>query len=145
MPTKLELYFGTGICLKNYYDGEIYDSTKAPLLDQPVTMFDEPTDTLILQQGEEVYEQERLAVKKVFVTPNGETVLDFGQNMTGYVELFVNANVGDCVDLSFAEVMDKDGNFYTENYRGAKAQYHYICKDLASITYFLWFSIYPHQ
>lgn len=111
------------------YDGEIYDSTKTPLLDQPVTMFDGPTDTLILQQGEEVYEQERLAVKKVFVTPNGETVLDFGQNMTGYVELFVNAKVGDCVDLSFAEVMDKDGNFYTENYRGAKAQYHYICRD----------------
>ena len=92
-------------------------------------MFDGPTDTLILQQGEEVREQERLAVKKVFVTPNGETVLDFGQNMTGYVELFVNAKAGDCVDLSFAEVMDKEGNFYTENYRGAKAQYHYICKD----------------
>ena len=111
------------------YDGEIYDSAKTPLLDQPVTIFDGPTDTLILQQGEEVCEQERLAVKKVFVTPNGETVLDFGQNVTGYVELFVNANVGDCVDLSFAEVMDKDGNFYTENYRGAKAQYHYICSD----------------
>lgn len=25
--------------------------------------------------------------------------------------------------------MDKEGNFYTENYRGAKAQYHYICSD----------------
>ena len=111
------------------YDGEIYDSAKTPLLDQPVTIFDGPTDTLILQQGEEVCEQERLAVKKVFVTPNGETVLDFGQNMTGYVELFVNAKAGDCVDLSFAEVMDKEGNFYTENYRGAKAQYHYICSD----------------
>ena len=48
--------------------------------------------------------------------------------MTGYVELFVNAKAGDCVDLSFAEVMDKEGNFYTENYRGAKAQYHYICR-----------------
>lgn len=111
------------------YDGEIYDSAKTPLLDQPVTIFDGPTDTLILQQGEEVCEQERLAVKKVFVTPNGEVVLDFGQNMTGYVELFVNAKAGDCVDLSFAEVMDKEGNFYTENYRGAKAQYHYICSD----------------
>ena len=65
------------------YDGEIYDSAKTPLLDQPVTIFDGPTDTLILQQGEEVCEQERLSVKKVFVTPNGETVLDFGQNMTG--------------------------------------------------------------
>ena len=111
------------------YDGEIYDAAKTPSLDQSVSIFDGPTDTLILQQGEEVCEQERLAVKKVFVTPNGETVLDFGQNMTGYVELFVNAKAGDCVDLSFAEVMDKEGNFYTENYRGAKAQYHYICKD----------------
>ena len=56
-------------------------------------------------------------------------MLDFGQNLTGYVELSVDAKAGDCVDLSFAEVMDKEGNFYTENYRGAKAQYHYICKD----------------
>ena len=45
------------------------------------------------------------------------------------MELSVDAKAGDCVDLSFAEVMDKEGNFYTENYRGAKAQYHYICSD----------------
>ena len=25
--------------------------------------------------------------------------------------------------------MDKEGNFYTENYRSAKARYHYICRD----------------
>ena len=111
------------------YDGEIYDATKTPTLDQTVTVFTGPTDTLIPQQGEEVHEQERLAVKNSFVTPKGEIVLDFGQNLTGYVELTVDAKAGDCVDLSFAEVMDKDGNFYTENYRGAKAQYHYICKD----------------
>ena len=111
------------------YDGEIYDAAKLPHFDQSAIVFDGPTDTLIPQQGEEVCEQERLAVKNSFVTPKGELVLDFGQNLTGYVELFVNAKAGDCVDLSFAEVMDKEGNFYTENYRGAKAQYHYICKD----------------
>lgn len=111
------------------YDGEIYDAAKLPHFDQSAIVFDGPTDTLIPQQGEEVCEQERLAVKNSFVTPKGELVLDFGQNLTGYVELSVDAKVGDCVDLSFAEVMDKEGNFYTENYRGAKAQYHYICKD----------------
>ena len=111
------------------YDGEIYDATKLPHFDQSATIFDGPTDTLIPQQGEEVHEQERLAVKNSFVTPKGELVLDFGQNLTGYVELSVDAKAGECVDLSFAEVMDKEGNFYTENYRGAKAQYHYICKD----------------
>ena len=111
------------------YDGEIYDATKLPHFDQSAIVFNGPTDTLIPQQGEEVHKQERLAVKNSFVTPKGELVLDFGQNLTGYVELCVNAKVGDCVDLSFAEVMDNEGNFYTENYRGAKAQYHYICKD----------------
>ena len=111
------------------YDGEIYDASKLPALDQDVAVFDGPTDTLIPQEGEEIHEQERLAVKNIFVTPNGETVLDFGQNLTGYVELSVTAKSGDCVDLSFAEVMDREGNFYTENYRSAKAQYHYICKD----------------
>ena len=111
------------------YDGEIYDATKLPHFDQSAIVFDGPTDTLIPQQGEEVHEQERLSVKNYFVTPKGEFVLDFGQNLTGYVELCVDAKAGDCVDLSFAEVMDKEGNFYTENYRAAKAQYHYICKD----------------
>ena len=33
------------------------------------------------------------------------------------------------MDLSFAEVLDKNGNFYNENYRSAKALYHYTCKD----------------
>ena len=33
------------------------------------------------------------------------------------------------IDLSFAEVLDSEGNFYTENYRSAKCQYHYICAD----------------
>ncbi len=111
------------------YDGELYDATKLPRLDQFAIVFDGPTDTLIPQQGEEVHEQECLAVKNSFITPKGELVLDFGQNLTGYAELSVDAKAGDCVDLSFAEVMDKEGNFYTENYRGAKAQYHYICKD----------------
>ena len=111
------------------YDGEIYDATKTSLFDQSAIVFNGPTDTLIPQQGEEVHEQERLFVKNCFITPKGELVLDFGQNMTGYVELTVDAKAGDYVDLSFAEVMDKNGNFYTENYRGAKALYHYICKD----------------
>ena len=111
------------------YDGEIYDATQVADPTWPVSVFDGPTDTLIEQQGEKVKEQERLAPKSIFTTPKGEIVFDFGQNLTGYVELSVIANSGDCVDLSFAEVMDQEGNFYIENYRGAKAQYHYICKD----------------
>ena len=56
-------------------------------------------------------------------------MIDFGQEVTGYVESTLEGNDGDVLDLSFAEVIDKEGNFYTENYRSAKAQYRYICRD----------------
>ena len=65
----------------------------------------------------------------MFTTPAGELVVDFGQEVTGYVETTVEATAGEKVELSFAEVMDKYGNFYTDNYRSAKANYCYTCMD----------------
>lgn len=111
------------------YDGEIFDATFDTDEVSPAAVYEGPWDTLIPQQGEEICEQERLTVADIFTTPAGETVIDFGQEVTGYVEISLSARAGDIVDLSFAEVMDKHGNFYNANYRSAKAQYHYICKD----------------
>lgn len=111
------------------YNGEIYDASFEPALDGKTVCFDGPFDTLIPQQGEEIKEQERICGARMFTTPKGELVIDFGQNLTGYVETTLEGSAGEILDLSFAEVMDKDGNFYTENYRSAKAQYHYTCRD----------------
>lgn len=111
------------------YDGEIFDASFVPAAEGKTQVFDGPSHTLIPQQGEEIKEQERLSAARMFTTPKGELVIDFGQNLTGYVETTVDGKQGDIVDLSFAEVMDKEGNFYTENYRSAKAQYHYICQE----------------
>lgn len=111
------------------YDGEICDATYLPAMDGRVECFDGPSHTLIPQQGEKIAEQERLSAARIFTTPKGETVIDFGQEVTGYVATTVTANKKDVVDLSFAEVMDKEGNFYTENYRSAKALYRYICRE----------------
>lgn len=127
----------SGVRFSEIYDGEIFDAnidvTAAQDPDAVQThqpeIYEGPFSLLIPQQGEEIKEQERLAPAQVFTTPNGEVVIDFGQNLTGYVEIAVTASRNDLVDLSFAEVMDKEGNFYTENYRSAQAQYHYICKD----------------
>lgn len=111
------------------YDGEIYDASLTPEFTETATVFDGPFNTLIPQQGENVTEHERVAAAKVFTTPKGELVIDFGQEVTGYVETTLSASAGEVLSLSFAEVMDKEGNFYTENYRSAKAQYIYTCKD----------------
>ncbi len=111
------------------YDGETYDAAFTADTVQAVELFQGPYDTLIEQQGEEIHEQERLQAARLFRTPKDEVVIDFGQVVTGYVEINVSAKAGEEVLLSHAEVMDKEGNFYTENYRSAKAKYHYICKD----------------
>ena len=73
-----------------------------------------------------VSEQERFAVKQVIKTPKGETVLDFGQNIAGYAEIRVKGNRGDRIVLSHAEVLDRDGNFYTENMRKARNLNTYV-------------------
>ena len=111
------------------YDGETYDAAFEPSVWTPAVICDGPTDTLIEQQGEPVREQERIAPARIFKTPAGEIVVDFGQNLTGYVEIAPDGVKGEAVELSHAEVLDKNGNFYTENYRSAKAKYLYFCKD----------------
>lgn len=112
------------------YDGLVYDASRTPLFRyRAVAAKDNSQKLLIPQEGEQVTEHERLSVKEIITTPKGETVLDFGQNITGYLEFTVNAKKGKKVSFSFAEILDKDGNFYNANYRKAKALYKYTCKD----------------
>lgn len=116
------------ITFSDIYDGESYDATYKESF-APVKIQDYSEFKIVSQQGETIKEQEIIYPKSIFKTPRGETVIDFGQNMTGYFEISLDANWGDRVSLSVAEVLDKDGNFYTENYRSAKAKFDYVCTD----------------
>lgn len=112
------------------YDGIVYDAAHTPVFDTTAAIAADNTQNLLIaQEGEAVKEQERLSVKEVIITPKGETVLDFGQNMTGYLEITADAKEGDELSFSFGEILDKDGNFYNENYRSAKSLYKYICRN----------------
>ncbi|HTQ26659.1 MAG TPA: family 78 glycoside hydrolase catalytic domain, partial [Puia sp.] len=50
----------------------------------------------------------------------------FGQNLVGWVRVTVSGQAGDSIRIGHAEVLDKEGNFYTENLRMAKAEDVYI-------------------
>ena len=98
------------------YNGIKYNAALSPVFKYRTKIArDNSQDLLVAQQGEIVKEQERLSVKEIITTPKGETVLDFGQNMTGYLEITVDAKEGNKISFSFAEILDKDGNFYNEN------------------------------
>ena len=111
------------------YDGESYDARFVTEDWKPVRPLDWSRDILIPQEGEPVRETERVAARNVFRTPKGETVVDFGQEVTGYVEFTVNARAGEEVFFDHAEMLDRDGNYYNENYRSAKAEVKYLCTD----------------
>ena len=114
------------------YDGETYDARlewNTGREWQPARLLDWTKDILIPQEGEIVRETERVAAKKLFRTPGGDLVVDFGQEITGYAEFTLDAKAGDEVFFDHAEVLDKDGNFYNKNYRNAKAQVRYTCRD----------------
>jgi len=85
-------------------------------------------DNLIATHNEPVKKHETFKPVKIFVTPKGEKVIDFGQNLVGWVVLKVKGHAGDTITISHAEVLDKQGNFYTANLRAAQAQDNYILK-----------------
>ncbi len=118
--------FTSPVLSSEIYHGETVDLT-ATIERVGNAVLSEVNTTLYAQDGEWITEQERLAPVAVTVTPKGERVLDFGQNMTGYVELCIEAPRGSRIVLHHAEVLDKDGNFYTGNYRAARNENVYIC------------------
>ena len=108
------------------YHGETVDLT-APIRRVGNAVLTEVATELIPQVGEWITEQERIAPVVLICTPNGETVLDFGQNLTGYVQVCIQAPRGSRVVLHHAEVLDKEGNFYTDNMRSARNEMVYVC------------------
>ena len=119
----------SSIRFSEIYDGESFDARFITTDWQAVRLLDWPKEILIPQEGEIVRETERVSALKVFRTPAGDTVVDFGQEVTGYVEFTVHAKAGDEIHFDHAEVQDKDGNWYNENYRSAKAEVRYTCRD----------------
>lgn len=115
------------VLFSELYDGETYDARIQPSDWKPVKIFPFSKDVLIPQEGEEIREIEELKPVELIHTPKGETVIDFGENIAGYVRFKVKGNAGEAAELSHAEVLDKNGNFYTENLRSAKQKIRYIC------------------
>jgi alpha-L-rhamnosidase len=118
----------------NIYDGETWDARKEiPFWSAPETQL--PSDKVSIYSKDTSLLQARfdpkITVKGIFPpvqllhTPKGETVLDFGQNMTGWVEFDVSEPEGTEITLSYGELL-QDNCFYRDNLRTAKCEYHYI-------------------
>ncbi|MFC3198854.1 glycoside hydrolase family 78 protein [Parapedobacter deserti] len=125
------------IRVSDIYNGETYDARKvlhdwvSPSFDDriwdAVSVSPSPRyDHLVISAAPPVTIHERIKPIALITTPKGEKVLDFGQNLVGRVSFSATGAPGDSLVIHHAEVLDKDGNFYTENLRAAKQQITYI-------------------
>ncbi len=133
------------ILMSEIYHGETYDARleadgwNNPGFDDGAwtkTVFLEYTGGgLVAQENVPVKAVEEITPIEIITTPTGETVLDFGQNLVGRICFQASGPAGTEITLQHAEILDKDGNFYTANLRSAKQTVKYIMKGSARETY----------
>lgn len=121
------------------YDGEVYDARKeldgwalASYSDAAwagVRTEAHNKQNLVAQMGLPVGRIEEVKPVQLLYTPAGDTVVDLGQNMVGWLRLKMKGQRGQTVRIRHAEVLDKNGNFYTDNLRAAGQRIEYIFRD----------------
>ena len=109
------------------YMGETIDTDAPEITEGNVVVKEFDKTVLTAQENEPVRITEKIEGKELIVTPKGERLVDFGQIVTGVVELHVKGEKGQKIVIRHAEVLDKDGNFYPETLRQAKSIDTFIC------------------
>ena len=114
------------ILFNNIYDGETWNAWEQPVrVGNAEAAAPENCGPLQDRVSLPVKEFDRLAVKELIHTPKGDSILDFGQNLTGWVELRSRLPEGEKITLTAGEIL-QDGEFYRDNYRTAKSAFTYV-------------------
>ncbi len=93
-------------------------------------------ENLLCSNNVQIKEKEHFK-GKLILTPNGERVIDFGQNMAGYTSFKCTAKKGQKIRLVHGESLDKEGNFTIDNFQHESMdpkkmiyqETEYICRD----------------
>ncbi|MEK3794426.1 family 78 glycoside hydrolase catalytic domain [Paenibacillus sp. FSL R7-0204] len=138
------------ICYADMKDGEIVEAWRKPTYSS-VALETSYNGVVCCSNNVPVVEKERLR-PEVIRTPDGQTVLDFKQNIAGYVEFFVKAPKGHKITMVMGEKLNDEGNFTIKNisYDGEYTKSHlqkieYICSGNGEEYYKPKFSIQGFQ
>ncbi|MGI5195638.1 family 78 glycoside hydrolase catalytic domain [Streptomyces sp. CA-288835] len=126
-------------------DGETYDARLAPSgwsrpgFDdakwEPAASLESRTALLVPQSDEPVRRTQVLKAQKLTEPTTGTYVYDLGQNMVGVSRLTLTGSAGQTVKIRYAEVLNKNGTLYTDNFRSAKVTDRYTFAENGTITY----------
>lgn len=125
----------TPVVFADIYNGEHYDARLDIHNPRDAQVLDLDMERLAAQAGSRVRVMQELPVQQVLSTPNGEQVLDFGQNLSGWVRFKAAGQAGDVVELQLFEAMDSQGNVYIDNLRKAQQTIHYTFGEQAEVVF----------
>ncbi len=94
-------------------DGEVVNAMDTPSYKGQARVTDHPV-TPTASNNLPVREKERFT-PSLITTPKGAKVLDFGQNIGGFVEFRLKAKEGQRIFLRLGEILDKNGEFTQHN------------------------------
>ncbi|SKC60124.1 family 78 glycoside hydrolase catalytic domain [Krasilnikoviella flava] len=119
----------TGVLADDLYDGQTTD-LRLPLApdavaEGPVDVVEADLGRLVAPTGPPVREVATLPAREVSTSPGGAQILDFGQNVVGWVRLRVTGERGARVTVRHAEVLE-DGELGVRPLRDAKATDTYL-------------------
>ena len=133
------------ILQSDIYNGEIYDATQelgdwdlpgyGDTTWSTVELLDKPTAIVRAQESVPVRQTGEVRPLALLQTPAGDWVLDMGQNMVGWMRCNFQGERGTEISLYHAEVLDGEGNFYTDNLRTADQKITYTLKGTDKETY----------
>ena len=81
---------------------------------------------LVADPGTPVRVTEEIEPVSIARDPGGRQVVDFGQNLTGWLRIRISGAGGTSVRVRHAEVLATDGSLYTDNLRTARQTDEYI-------------------
>lgn len=120
------------------YHGETHDARReragwsAPGFDDdawpPAWAAPTPPCDLHLQDSPPIRELMALRARSITRMPDGDHVLDFGQNFAGWCRLHVKGEAGRTVVLRHAELLNADGSVDMRNLRAARCTDRYTLK-----------------
>ncbi|MDQ1129461.1 alpha-L-rhamnosidase [Microbacterium sp. SORGH_AS_0888] len=104
------------------YDGQTIDARLRGAALQPLAVHEVVVDrdTLVVPSGPPITRHEVLHPTAVWTSPSGRTLVDFGQNLVGWVRFTVQGPAGTEITIRHAEVLEHD-ELGTRPLRAAKA------------------------
>ncbi len=104
--------------LDDLYNGETIDARRddpgwlQPGFDDsswgPIRTLDFDASTLVARTSPPVVRHSERAVEKIWTSPSGKTLVDFGQNLVGFLRVKVSGPAGTEIAIRHAEVLEHD-------------------------------------